>query len=147
MDYKQGRKFSEAALDCCQQLLKKENLNKEDKMLLISSAETHVFLLTKIAGGMHLARAHWLAARCFYKIKEGNLAFFHAQFCEFITKSSSDRSLLDEAYSLDMLGRSLQLKGQASEGQKCLDDAIRIVDKIDDATIVRSFKEYLAEVS
>lgn len=147
MDYKQGQKFSDLAQEICLKLLKKESLNKEEKVQMISAAEAQVFLLSKVAGGMHLARAHWLAARCFYRINEASITFLHAQFCEFLTKSSSERSLLDEAVSLDILGRSLILKGQENDGQRCLEDSLKVVEKMQDASDVKYFREYLHEVS
>ncbi len=147
MDYKQGRKFADIAKESCLNLLKKEMLNKEEKVQLVSAGQAQIFLLGKVGGGLALAKAHWLAARCYLRLNEANLAFLHAQYCEFLTKSSSERSLLDEVFSLDILGRSMIKKGQAEEGQRCIEDSMKILDKISSASELAYYREYLNEVS
>lgn len=143
MDYFGLKKMSDQARNQAEKIFISDLPTKEEKLLMISAIEASIYLLGKQAPAIHLARQHFLAAKCFLKIQEYTMASAHAQYCEFLTKSSPDRSVIDEIYSLDILGRCLYLRGQKEKGIESITHAVALIEKVEFAGEVNAFKSYL----
>jgi hypothetical protein len=144
MDTISAKKASDQAKNIAEKIFHSPEPTREERLQMITASEAAIYLLGKQAPAIHLARLHCLAAKCFLRIQEYNLASWHAQLCEFLTKSAVDREIIDEVYSLDVMGRALFMRGQVEKGQASLKQAMALLDRVSTPAELNQYRQYLS---
>lgn len=144
MDYREGKKFADAAQELAHKLLAQEKITKEEEAQLMTAAQAAVFIWSKVGTPLQVARAHWLASQALCRAGEGKLAYLHAQLCDFKVKQSNDRKDYDEAFAIEALSRSYACKGDNELGLKMKRVAKELGQKIKDPQDREAFHKQLS---
>lgn len=143
MDSLTAKKASDQAKILAEKLFLSAETSKEEKLQMLTAIEAAIFLLGRQAPPIQIARLHCLAAKCFLKVQEYGMALWHAQLSEFQTKSAPDRRLIDEIFSLDVLGRSQYLRGQMEKSKDSLNHANSLLEKLEVSAEIEHYRKYI----
>ncbi len=143
MDSLTAKKASDQAKITAEKLFLADETSKDEKLQMLTAIEAAIFLLGRQAAPIQIARLHCLAAKCFLKAQEYGMALWHAQLGEFQTKAAADRRLIDEIFSLDVLGRSQYLRGQTEKSKASLNHANSLLEKLEVSSEIEQYRNYI----
>ncbi|MEZ0390675.1 MAG: hypothetical protein ACAH59_00565 [Pseudobdellovibrionaceae bacterium] len=133
MDYREGKKLADEARELALRLMAQEKLSREEESQMMTAAQALVFISSRVATPLQMARAHWLASRVSCRLNEARFAVLHAQLCDFHTKQSNERNDSDTAYAIEALARASACKGDQENAKRLYMEAFQLGQKIRDS--------------